>query len=1497
MGHLITLPTPLKIVAIGMTLLVPAATDLKAETPTRLTGFMQTSTKWLDSSDPTAEYGFYSFLSDGSQSFSPVSPIGPDNAWANCASTFAEGRYYCYDVEGSWLSYTLTYRVFDATTWELITTNSFTHKSGDINDKASNIPCSLMYDPTDGTIYAATHAFSNTESCKLATIDRATGEITALATIPSIRTAACDGTGNLYGVALDGNLYKIGKDGNCESMGSTGYWPSRDSEIKTGAAFNFRNGKMYWSLYGFSSEGDRNYNRNGVWGLLEIDPATGASNMTYRYPSQERFSALVIANAHPSAPDDISDLSFTATGADCTDGILTFTLPSVTYGQQTLTGDIKVSVVLDGAKVEDTQASPGSKYTKTFTALERGSHRVAVTLTANGHDGSTASVSQFFGFDDPAAVTNLTLVHNDATGIAELTWDAPVGVNGGAINANELRYKIERLPDGAIVSRSTKENSFSEEADYPYDLYSYRVSPYYISNPGNPGKAARSNAVKMGASRECPYSETFDTRSSMNAFTIIDANHDGNGSDWDTPEWIYDEQYGCAFYYGKRDITADDWLITPALSFEEGYVYKLTFKYYAYYGYGSKFDVVAGSAPTVEGMDNVLLHKETVSSFNDYPGIEETVLFVPRKGDKFLAFHHISDTMEHLSIDDILVERYVSALIPSEVSNLTAREAEGNDVVISFKMPTKNAGGQALTGDLSAKIFKDGAEAAYTVLDGHQPGEKISWTDKGVTSANHIYKVIPVNSEGDGFASTVSINLSKGTPGMPTEVTATLVNPNQVLLEWKPATDETDENGRPIDTANIRYLVYKPVPDADGNTEYRLIGRDLTECSYVDGNPMEGLSEGQQPLFYYVAAVNGDDEGYAQYSNYVMVGGTTTLPWNESWNPGYPLNGTWFRGNSNGATWYMRYKGYDPLTDAYDGSGVASCETDRYSTFGMGAFLSPRLDLTTTDSPELTFQLYCGPEYRDDVQLAVGIDYGDGAQHLIPGAVYYPKSETAGWQEKKVSLADYTSLKSASIAFYAYTYPENTVHIDAVDVKGVVFANEIALTDVTGPKETLAGDEANYTVELANSGSAASSELNIEMNVDGVKKETKKVSSLAPGASTKAEFRLATSDEMSGKRSKVTFRLAEGTSDSNNANNTLESLLYVKEETISRVTTLHGEEADNGDVTLSWNLPDESEKTGSYIDDAESYEAFAIDGVGGWTLIDDDGLTNYLMSDGGGGVYEWPNCREPQAFIVFDATDYNATLGFSPMSGSQYFAAWPAAGGENSDWLISPTLPGDSQLISFYIRSVRAGSDKINILVSSSENAADLSSYVKTNGAESLSVASEWTLMHCTLPEGTRHFAIQYVGNDGSGIAVDDIMMYGSMPGKPEGYNVYRNGERINSTPVATPGFTDTPPSATEDYRYTVTALYHGKESKHSNEYVLSRTGIDSTVAQGAFNVVSGKGFLKVSGTAGQVVNVYSIDGLHVASVTLSGTDRIALASGIYVVKSSGNHTVKTIVK
>jgi hypothetical protein len=1467
-----------------------------AQTAVQLIGFMEANAEWLDSADPTAAYGFYGFTPTGEGGFKALSPTGPDNTWANCGSTYADGKFYCYDVYGSWTNYTLTYRVIDAATWNIVDTKSFNFRysqsSSEESINARNIPTGIAYDPVTDTIWAVTHAYSNTESVKLCKVDTATGRLLVVADLPAIRIAACDANGNLYGIGLDSKLYNIGKDGECTEIGTTGFYPTTDSEIKTGATIDFRTGKMYWSCFGFPSEEDRMWNRNALNCLLEINTATAESTILFNYPREQRFSGLSISNAHPSAPDNITDLIYTPDTSDNTKGTLSFSVPEVTFGQSPLTGQVDMTITLDGTVIEDRNVAPGDKIVKTVENLTEGTHNVAVALSANGHDGFVASASFYVGAYVPDKVTDFVLTYDKETNSAVLNWSTPADANGGVVNTQNLRYRIERYPGGTIVARSAKGNTFTEKVTFPWSNYYYSITPYAGSETG---PTTRSNTLTFGMPMELPYEETFDTASSLDVFTLIDANGDGNGSGWDSPEWLYDEQYGCAFYYGKRDITADDWLITPSLNLEEGYVYKLTFKYYAYYGLGSKFRVVVGSEPNVENMDFEILHKETVSTFNDRPGITETVYFAPRKGDKFIGFHHISETMEHLSIDDILIDTHCPDGIPNTVVNLNASKTSDSEVTLTFDLPTLSAGRNHLQGPLTVYIYRDGASEPAVVMDGKDPGDKIVWKDSGLAPSLHTYLVVVSNSIGEGYKSEVSINTSKGTPVAVESVRATLVNDSQIYLEWPASVADTDEEGKPVDVSNIRYLVYKPVPDEDGNVEYRIIARDLDECHYIDNNPLEGLGEGTQYVYYYVAPVNGDDEGYATASNSLLLGESATLPYAESWPNQTMNNGTWYRASGYGATWYIRYKGYDPLTDAYDGTGVASCETDRDMSFGSGAILSPRLDLTLVQSPVLTFYMYQSPAYEAGVQLAVGMDIGDGRQHLIPGAVYNARAEQAGWKEIKVALDEFTSYKSASIAFYGYVMPENTIHIDKVSVEGTANTKEVALTDIFAPAQGRTGVPVTINVNVANKGVSSSGNISVEMSSNSHTVATESVTAIQPGEKQTVSFTYTPVADDAGKIIDLAFEIKNcDDSDTNRSNNRLVSKLDVKESNTYSISKLTGNVTNQG-ISLQWNIPDESEFPEKVLDNVESYKSYAINNVGNWTMYDGDNGYNYLMSDGAGGIFEWENCREQQAFIVFDTTPFEGSLDARPVSGNKYFAAWPVAtASSNDDWLISPELPGSTQLISFYVRSLKAGTDVIDVLVSDSDT--EPGSFSSITGAESVKVSPEWTLHHFALQEGTRYFAIRYIGENGEGIMIDDIMYFGTPVFIPDGYNIYRNGARINSDLVKDLTFTDTDIEEHSSYRYTVAPVYNGSEMPKSNEILIETTAIGSVEIDNAAEIRTVTGGVEIIGAAGNMVAVYAIDGKCIISSEASDSHFIPLAPGAYIV-SVGSMKAKVVVR
>ena len=1458
-----------------------------AETQTQLIGFMTTNQEWLNSADPTAAYGFYGLSSTENTGFTPLSPTGPDNTWANCGCTYRDHKYHCYDVQGSWTRYTLTYRVFDASTWGLVKSKSFSYQysqsTSEESLKAKNIPCGLAYDPNDDTIWAVTHAFSNTESVKLCRVDIESGELIPVASLPAIRTAACDNKGCLYGIGLDSKLYAIAKDGQCTEIGETGYWPTRDSEIKTGTTINFRDGMLYWSFFGFMSEEDRNYNRNGVSGLVKINPATAEAEMVYGYPSNQRFSTLSIANAHPLAPDIVSDLAYTSDDPDYTNGTLTFTIPTVTYSQTPLNGNIGMKVIMDGTTAVEKTVSPGDKISERFENLAVGAHNASVTLVSGDYESTPSSLNFFVGPYVPSEVTDLTLAFDRNTNCAVLEWSTPPDAHGNSAPTTNLRYKIVRQPGNVIVARSAKGNSFTEKAEYPWDLHYYTITPY-AGNETAP--TTRSNSMKLGAPRELPFDESFNSASSLDPFTLIDANGDGNGSGWDTPEWLYDDEYYCAFYYGKRGITADDWLITPAMKLEEGTVYKLTFRYYAYYGYGSKFRVAVGAEPTVEGMDFEVLNKETVSYFSDRPGILQTVLFAPREGDRFIGFHHISETMEHLSIDDIHVEAYCSAEIPAAVENLTVSKKSDTEVELRFTLPTKSAGRTPVQGPLSVSIYKNGSMEPCATLTDRSPGENIVWTDNQAAPAINTYRVVTANTIGDGYEAESSIDMRKGTPAAVRNLSATFINPGQVYLEWPATTATVDEEGRPIDLQNVRYLVYKPVPDEEGNVDYRIIGRDLKECNFIDNNPKSGLGEDLQTLMYYVAPVNADAEGIATASNILTIGDSRPLPYEETWPQQTMNNGPWFRTASYGATWYIRHKGYEPSADGYDGFGIATCETDLDMTFGSGGFLSPRLDLTLAASPELTFYMYQSPEYSESVQLAVGMDWGDGRQHLISGAVYSAHAEEAGWKEIKIPLSEFTSLSSVSIAFYGYVIPDNSIHIDKVSVSGVANAKELTLSGINGPAEARTGIPAAFDLEIANKGSLESGTFTVEMLADGHSVDSRNVSAMTAGESRKVEFTYTPDEDSADKIVDLTFNLKKCSAhESNSANNSMSHKIAIKTANSYRISKIRGTAGDDN-ISLHWDIPDETAFPEHFIDDVESYRSYSISGAGGWSVYDGDMAYNYILTDGSGNRFEWENCYEKQAFIVFDAAPFENVARFKAMSGNKYFAAWPASASSNDDWLISPELPRNPQLISFFARSFNDGTDSFEVLVSDSGNTPD--SFTSITGAKPVNISSEWTLYHFALPEGTRHFAIRYIGSEGQGMMIDDIMYYGNPVSIPDGYNIYRNGLKINRTPVDALSYKDYDIEAHRSYVYAVAPVYNGIEMELSDEFSIETSAIGSISSDSRIQILTVSGGVDIIGAAGKNVTVHSIDGRTITSLTASEHQHIDIEPGLYIVSTAG---------
>ena len=247
-------------------------------------------------------------------------------------------------------------------------------------------------------------------------------------------------------------------------------------------------------------------------------------------------------------------------------------------------------------------------------------------------------------------------------------------------------------------------------------------------------------------------------------------------------------------------------------------------------------------------------------------------------------------------------------------------------------------------------------------------------------------------------------------------------------------------------------------------------------------------------------------------------------------------------------------------------------------------------------------------------------------------------------------------------------------------------------------------------------------------------------------------------------------------------------------------------------------------------DDFESYDGFTTS-AGEWTFVDGDdaevgGFQGIDFTVDGVNVIQ-----SKQSFWVHDVTDatvWNQT--FAANSGSKYLAAmFLYRGGQADDWAISPMLSGNVQTISFYARSYSTEyPEAIEVLYSASgKSTADFVS-VKSIAV----VPGEWTEVTAELPAGAKYFAIRSCAADGFMLMIDDVT-YETNGGVPTdlsliGYNIYRDGVKLNAEPVGETRYTDA--TATDgEHSYVVTVVYDKGESAASNIVTLSvLSGISS---------------------------------------------------------------------
>ncbi len=261
-------------------------------------------------------------------------------------------------------------------------------------------------------------------------------------------------------------------------------------------------------------------------------------------------------------------------------------------------------------------------------------------------------------------------------------------------------------------------------------------------------------------------------------------------------------------------------------------------------------------------------------------------------------------------------------------------------------------------------------------------------------------------------------------------------------------------------------------------------------------------------------------------------------------------------------------------------------------------------------------------------------------------------------------------------------------------------------------------------------------------------------------------------------------------------------------------------------VVLSWDKTPRYRN--AFFDDFESYTPFSTESVGNWTLVDGDRMWTYANNS-----MDYPHEGERLAGMVYNPKKTNPADAELGNGSEQCFAFFSGniSSLSNNDWLISPSLSlmGRS-VLRFEAKTLYQsyGKEKINVAYSATGNNPD--DFVRLN-ATPIEVDSEWTTFEFDIPANAKYVAINYVSSNTFVLFVDNVLVgpeagYSSVMG----FNVYRNGSKLNSELMQDNGYVDYG-LADGNYSYVVETVYENGSVARTDSH---KATVDSRIEANA---------------------------------------------------------------
>lgn len=972
---------------------------------------------------------------------------------------------------------------------------------------------------------------------------------------------------------------------------------------------------------------------------------------------------------------------------------------------------------------------------------------------------------------------------------------------------------------------------------------------------------ASAHRVPAGA-LSLPYTETFSSSSALDNFYVRDANFDG------TTWKVAAEQLRIQANNARA---MNDWVITAPVHLEAGKEYEFSFDARAHNSYYTeKIHAALGSEPEASEMTISLLPvtEVTETTYKTY-----NMSYTPTAtGTYYFGIQGCSDAGSfYLWVDNLHIAAKAVATAPAapQLSGIPDydRKPEATFTIVA---PETDVNGDPV-GEMSKIVLSREGTAVHTI-DNPVAGQSYTFTDRlpeGSEERYYSYTALPYCGEMAGQEATMQMFMGVNLPG-PAKNARAIEDNNSgyIVVTWDKA--ETDIDGYPMNPSLIHYVVYA------NNGE--LLDEDITEnfCA------AQYLSLTQRYHFYIVmseTAAGLNEEDFPQ-SNMVALGSPYTLPYAESFVNGKLSTAFAIEYNEGGQLSQTAEAPSIGATPADDDNGFLTyTAAENPSPEGKAPILMAGKIRIPADAanPVLTFQYF--KVAGSDARIAVAVNespYFDMDAFLDLSTVEV-SAGTDGWNRVTVPLADYRDAVIKPAFRFLMPTGGSTVAIDDIRIFDQLDHN-LKVRAVSGPHKVYANVDMPFNIEIENIGAEEAAGYSVSLLCGDRTVASAEGAAILPGK--RASLQLSHTPTVLDAGELTCSLRIDYDSDNDLSDNLSDDFkIIIGTLPLPRAAELTATSAE-GSVALAWQPVDlATARCEALTEDFEDYTPFAINDAGDWAFRDLDGARTWGISG-----MDFPNEQEPMAFIVFNASGYHSTM--AARSGLQYMSALSSRGGVDSDdWLISPLLSGDAQEISLYVssQSDSYGNEKFQILASTgSLETTDFAPVYSNDKVPAI----EWARHTCTLPEGTRRFAIRSYATNLM-FRVDDVTY---IPALPElslvGYNVYRDGERITPQPVATASFTDRPDSdGTHTYR--VTAVYDKGESRPSDSASADFSALSTVEVPDAHVTVSGTTII-----CDAPFEVYDLAGRHAASARGS----VTLAPGIYLVKT-GATTAKVLLR